>query len=169
MATQVAMNEAARMIMPVALRILVPVDATERSRWSARYAMWRCRQAIAVEVELLFVAEPVTNWEVLRFRTQSEVARFQAERGQFLLEDAAQPLVQAGVAVRMNYREGDVAFQILDTAEQLDCHEIVLPAPHSRWTRLLSRDVVRQVMQKQRRIPVVTVNADGLPEHALQG
>ena len=169
MDTQVAMNEAARMITPVTLRILIPVDATERSRWGARYARWRCRQGIAVEVELLLVAEPVTNWEVLRFRTQSEVARFQAERGQFLLEDAAQPLLQAGIAVRVNYREGDVAFQILDTSEQLDCHEIVLPAPHSRWTRLLYQDVVRQVIQKQRGIPVVTVNADGLPERALQG
>ena len=53
-------------------RLLVPVDATERSRWPLRYAL--AHSGTPLHVDLLFVAEPVTRLEVLRFRTQAEIA-----------------------------------------------------------------------------------------------
>lgn len=153
---------------PNGLKLLLPVDATERSRWGIRYALRRKRAGHEDNVFLLFVAEPVTNWEVLRFRTQEEVRHFQAEQGQYLLEDAAQPLALAGIPVRQNYREGSIVFQILDVAEQLDCGEIVLPMPRSRWSSLFSTDVVREVVRLKRGIPVCTVNADGMIERSWQ-
>lgn len=149
-------------------RLLLPVDATERSRWGLHYALRRKRAGHEDSVFLLFVAEPVTSWEVLRFRTQEEVRHFQAEQGQYLLEDAAQPLAQAGIPARLNYREGSIVFQILDVAEQLDCNEIVLPVPRPRWSNLFSTDVVREVVRLKRGIPVCTVNADGMIERSWQ-
>ena len=150
------------------LILLLPVDATERSRWGINYAIRRKQSGRDVAVSLLFVAEPVTSWQVLRFRTQEEVRRFQVERGNYLLEDAARELEQAGIPVRANYREGDIAFQILDVAEQLYCDEIVLPMPHPRWARLISPDIVREVIRRRRDVPVATVNPQGMPEHSLQ-
>ena len=150
------------------LKLLLPIDATERSRWGINYAIG-CRQSGRdLAVSLLFVAEPVMGWEVLRFLSQEEVRRFQAERGNYLLEDAAQPLRQAGIPAQMNYREGDIVFQILDVAEQLECDEIVLPIPHMRWARLLSLDIVREVTRRQRSVPVTTVDSHGMLERSWQ-
>lgn len=141
--------------------LLLPVDATDRSRWSIQYALRKHAGGRDLVVHLLLVAEPVTNWEVLRFYSQERVRQFQVERGSFLLEDAAQPLRQAGITVQTHLREGDIAFNILDVAEQLDCDEIVLPVPHPRWTRLPGADIVRAVLQRQRDVLVTVVTEDG--------
>lgn len=150
------------------LKLLLPIDATERSRWGINYAIWRKQSGRDVAVSILFVAEPVTGWEVLRFLSQEEVRRFQAERGNYLLEDAAQPLRQAGIPAQMNYREGDIVFQILDVAEQLECDEIALPMPYPRWARLFSLDIVRELTRRQRSVPITTVNSRGMPERSWQ-
>ncbi len=150
------------------LKLLLPVDATERSRWGINYAIGCKQSGRDVAVSLLLVAEPVTNWEVLRFFSEERVRRFQAERGNYLLEDATQPLRQAGIPAQTNYREGDIVFQILDIAEQLGCDEIVLPMPYPRWVRLLSPDIVRELTRRQRSVPVTTVNSAGMPERSWQ-
>jgi hypothetical protein len=144
-------------------RLLLPIDASERSRWGIRYVLARHRAGQRVDAALLFVGEPITNWQVLRFRTHDEIARFQSQRAHYLLEEAAQPLTHNGIPFRALFREGEVVFEILDAAEQLDCSEIVLPAPPSRLLALLSGDVVREVLRQQRGIPVVTVDKDGIP------
>jgi hypothetical protein len=149
-----------------AKRLLIPVDPTERSRWGIRYAMHLQRSGKPVQVALLFVSEPLTAPQVLRFRTQVEIARFQAECGAHILHDAAQPLAAAGVACQEIYREGDIVQQIGDVAEQLGCDEIVLPLPHARIAKLLSRDVVREVIKRAKGVPVVTTDAEGVAEKA---
>lgn len=150
------------------LNLLLPVDATERSRWGINYAIWRRNSGRNVAVSLLTVAEPITSWQVLRFYTQERVRQFQAERGKYLLEDAAQSLQKAGIPVQMNFREGDIVFEILDVAEQLECNEIVLPIPYPRWARLFSLDIVREVVRRQRTVPVTTVSPIGRPERSWQ-
>lgn len=145
------------------LKLLLPVDATERSRWGIRYALRRRQSDHNVRVTLLLVAEPVTDWQILRFYSQEEVRRFHAKRAQYILEDAAQPLRQANIPVQMKFLEGDISFEILDLAEQLDCGEIVLPLPCPRWATLLSSDIVRKVLRHRRSVPVVTVDAQGVP------
>lgn len=146
------------------LKLLVPIDATERSRWGIQYAKQCWASGRDVEVVLLAVAEPITSWQVLRFLSQERVRLLQAERARYLLEDAAQALRKDGVAVQMHYKEGDIAFEILDAAEQLECDEIVLPAPYPTWKRLFAPDIVPEVLAGQRSVPVVTVNAAGAPE-----
>lgn len=85
-----------------------------------------------------------------------------------MLEDAAQPLQEAGIPVQMNFREGDIVFEILDVAEQLECSEIVLPIPYPRWARLFSLDIVREVVRRRRTVPVTTVNSNGVAEDSWQ-
>ncbi len=163
METQVKNQRSVDTLSPDTLKLLLPVDATERSRWGINYALWRKQAGRDISVSLVFVAEPVTSWQVLRFRTQEEVRRFQAERGNHLLEDAAQALEQAGIPAQTNYLEGNIVFQILDVAEQLECDEIVLPIPYPRWARLFSLDIVREVIRRQRSVPVTTVDPHGMP------
>jgi nucleotide-binding universal stress UspA family protein len=142
-------------------RLLVPIDATERSRWPLRYVLTRREQPL--HVDLLFVGPPVTSLEVLRFRTQAEVAAFQARCAQWLLQDAAQPLAEAGLSVRSHFREGDVAREIVETAEQLGAEAIVMPPAHPLWLNFLTRGIVRKVLRLARAIPVLHVDADGRP------
>jgi len=147
-------------------RLLLPVDATAPSRRGVRHALRRAQAGEAIEVCLLHVGETVRQWEVLRFRTPQEIARFQSERAQVFLDEAARPLRAAGIASRAVFVEGDVVPSILDQAEQLACAEIVLPVPAARWRKLLSTDVVREVIARSARLPslsVVTVDEDGAP------
>jgi len=146
---------------PDAGRVLIPIDATARSRWAIRHALAQHRAGAAIEAHLLFVAEPVRSLEVLRFRTQADIARFHAERAHWLIEDAATPLRQAGIPVQGHFREGDIAFEILDSAERLGCGRIFLPRPRPRWRTWASRDIVRQVLARAKAIDVVTIDHAG--------
>ena len=144
------------------MKLLLPVDATERSRWSIAYALALHQSKTPMEVHLLFVAEPITNLHVLRFRTRGEIAAFQRQYGQWQLDDAMAPLRQSDIPVCAHFREGDIAFEIVDCAEQVGCDCIVLPKPQPRWMRLLGGDVVREVLEKSVTVPVLTVDRKGM-------
>lgn len=58
---------------------------------------------------------------------QQGIARFQSERAQAFIEQAAGPLVAERLAYRGILKQGEVAFSILDAAEELDYHEIAMP------------------------------------------
>jgi nucleotide-binding universal stress UspA family protein len=142
-------------------RLLVPVDATERSRWPLRYAL--AHRGRPLHVDLLFVAEPPMRLEVVRFRTQAEQAGLQAKMAQWLLDDAAKPLREAGLSVSSHFREGDVADEIVETAERLGADAIVMPPPHSVWLNFLTGGIARKVLRRARTTPVVHVDREGKP------
>lgn len=145
------------------IRLLVPIDATEESRWGIRYALHRHEEGEKIEVILLNIGEPVTQWQVLRFRTQQEVAEFQSERAQFFIEDASSPLEYAHVPYQGLFKQGALVFTILDAAEELECDEIVMPEPPSGIAGFFSHGIVSTVLKQQRDVPVVVVNSQGLP------
>ena len=74
------------------IRLLLPIDATEESRWGIRYALHRHEEGQKIEVILLNIGEPITQWQILRFRTQQEIASFQSDRAQAFIDEASQPL-----------------------------------------------------------------------------
>lgn len=145
------------------LRLLVPINANADSRWGVAYALKRSSDRPCIEVCLLNVGEPVDQWEVLRFRTQTEIARFQAERAEVFLEEASRPLVAAGVPHRACYRQGPIVFSILDAAEEMACDEIIMPAANDGLGRLFSRNIVRAVRSRARHATLVTVDDSGRP------
>ncbi|MDK9724524.1 MAG: universal stress protein [Sterolibacteriaceae bacterium MAG5] len=148
---------------PLRSRLLIPIDATPESRWGVVYALRRHGAGDAIEACFLNVGEPVTQWEVLRFRTQAEIAAFQSERAQAFIEEACLPLIAKDIPCRGFFKQGNVVFSILDTAEELGCDKIVLPRPTSGLWRLLGRDVVGSVIRRHRGIPIIVVGADGTP------
>ena len=148
---------------PKPLRLLVPINANADSRWGVRYALQRHLEDAAVEVILLNVGEIVTQWQVLRFRTQQEVAQFQAERAQAFIDEASAPLAAENIPYRGVFKQGDVVFSILDAAEEFDCDEIAMPAPQPGLTQLFSRAIAAEVRRQRGDIPVVMVDSEGLP------
>lgn len=143
------------------LRILVPINAKEDSRWGIQYVLARHREGRKVEAILLNVGEPVTQWQVLRFRTQQEVSDFQTERAQAFIEEAIVPLTQASISCRGFFKQGDVVFSILDTAAEMECDEIAMPMPKKGLVSIFSRDIVNAVSKRGRNVTVVPVMIDG--------
>ena len=143
------------------LRLLVPINASEDSRWGLQYALRRQREGAPLEVILLNVGEPITQWEVLRFRTQQEIEQFQSERAQAFIDEASPLLAANAIAWRGIFKQGKLVFSILDTAEELDCDEIVMPVSKTWLASLFSCDVVSTVLHQQRGVPVVQVNERG--------
>lgn len=144
------------------LRLLVPINANEDSRWGIQYAMRRHREGTQTDVILLNIGEPITQWEVLRFRTQQEIDQFQLERAQAFIEGASLLLAQDDIPCRGLFKQGELIFTILDTAEELDCDEIVMPAPSTWLSDLFSCGVVSTMLHQQRGIPLVVVNSEGI-------
>lgn len=146
-----------------ALRILVPINANDDSRWGIQYALRRHRDGEKVEVILLNIGEPITQWEVLRFRTQQEIAQFQSERAQTFIEEATELLTAATIPCRGYFKQGEVVFSILDTAEEAECDEIAMPLPAQGLASYFSRNITLAVKRQQRAVPVVPVDAAGMP------
>jgi hypothetical protein len=143
-------------------RLLIPIDASEATQWPLRYAMRLARAGEPIEVCLLYVMEPVRDWEVLKYRTEEEVRRHFQVRSKIFLDEAITQLGEAGIAAQAYFRECDLVFGILDMAEELQCSEIA--APKSEWFGLLSSGVGRRLSKAKRSIPVTLVQADGTPE-----
>lgn len=141
------------------VRLLIPIDATDESRWGLLYASHLARSGIKVEVCLLFVAEPVRNWEVLRFYTEDEVRKHFHERSALFLEEAAKSLSEAGIASRSYFREADAVGGVIDMAEELNCSEIVVPRTH--WLGLFPSGLGRKLINRHCTIPVTLINASG--------
>lgn len=145
------------------LRLLIPITAAEDSRWGIRYALRLKGEGSRIEVMFLNVGEIITDWQALRFRTQAELARFQSERAQAFIDEASAPLLEHDIPFRGLFRRGDPVFCIPDAAEELDCHQIVLPLPPGRICRLFSQNITGAIMQKDHIARIITVDQHGQP------
>ena len=144
-------------------RLLLPICACEESRWGIGYARQLQRAGQPVEAILLNVGEPVRNLHVPRFRTQQEIEAFQASRAQCFIDEASRQLASDGIACRGVFKQGEIVFSILDTAEELDCDEVVMPAQASGLCALFSRSKADAVRRQQRLVPVVLIDRQGTP------
>lgn len=143
------------------MRLLIPVNGSENSLWAVKYALRLQAEGVGPEVVVLNVGEPVNQWQVMQFRTQQEIGQFQLRKGQSCIDEAIRPLAAGNVSCRGVFKPGEVVFSILDTAEELECDEIVLPLKKERWSGLFGRSIVQDIVRSQRSIPVVLVNSQG--------
>ena len=147
--------------MAASMRLLIPVNDSENSLWAVKYALRLQANGLSPEVVILSVGEPVNQWQVMQFRTQQEIGQFQSHKAQSCIDEVVRSLAAGNVSCRGLFKQGDVVFSILDTAEELECDEIVLPRKKERWAGLFGRSVVQDIVRSQRSIPVVLVNGLG--------
>lgn len=145
------------------LRLLIPITAAEDSRWGIRYALRLKAEGSRIEVIFLNVGEIITDWQALRFRTQAELARFQSERAQAFIDEASALLLEHDIPFRGLFRRGNPVFCIPDVAEELDCHQIVLPLPSGSICKLFSQNITGTIMQKNHIARIIAVDQDGRP------
>lgn len=149
-----------RLAVPAAYRhaqcLLLPIKRPGDCRQAIAYAVSRCTDEHRVAVALLHIEDSENDSRIpARYRTGTLFAR------------ATRMLEHRDIEFAAYVRSGPVVFSILDAAEELDCSEIVVPAPAWPLARLWSQRVVAALLAGQRSIPVVTVNKRGIRSAAV--
>lgn len=140
-------------------RLLVPVKSGTDARQAIAYAIRRRAEGQCVSVCLLHVEESINGEPVERF--WSWQSPFGKTRQRKMFTTAMGLLAGLDIEIAAYVRQGAVVFSILDAAEELDCHEIVIPAPPSGVLRWLSGNVVTALLTQQRSVRVVLARRDG--------
>lgn len=135
-------------------RLLVPVANAHSAHRAIDYLIRRSRSDKHLSACLLHVEEPIMKWSVLIDRY---APRYQTESSDRIFSEPLRMLDRHGIEHCAYIRSGDIALTILDTAEELDCDEIVVPSPPNRLQQLWSSCTVRDVINGPRKVPVVII------------
>ncbi len=141
-------------------RLLVPIDGTEEALRSINYVLDKTRGGQPLEVVLLYAVAPVRSWEVLKFRTESEVRKFFQSKADIFLQEAADSLSPADIPVIKVFREVEPVDAINAVAEEYGCTEVVMPRP-DYWGLLSSRLPFK--VKKACHTPVTLISSRGAP------
>lgn len=141
------------------LLLLVPIKRVEDIIYGARYARRLQEWGISVKVKLLHVTPATSRISVVG---PGDSGKSEAAAAQ-LMQEAGLYLSRSQIEFSTFISSGDVAFTILDTAELLGCHEVILPAPKTRsWPRHFSGDLARKLARDSRSAIVLQANQDGV-------
>lgn len=146
----------------VCLHLLVSIKEKTDFKYWVRYTKRLTAKNTQVKINLLHVIEPdqqkSDSHSFLREMNDKEDGR-----SAVFINEVSQHLRSNGIPYRAYIRQGDVGSAIVDAAEMLDCHAIVLPEKKSRyWNRFFSPGIIRKVVNSSRSVPVVIVDADGI-------
>jgi nucleotide-binding universal stress UspA family protein len=149
-------------------RLLIPVKSLNDAIPSIAYAIRRAEgvpEGVRVQLALLHVEPLVAPWPV---RGHGQYAQAPEKQGAGdVFAEVLRLLEGLDIEFATYLRSGPIVFSILDVAEQLDCSEIVVPAPGRLHFRFLSRNIVTTLMAWQRSIPVIAVTMKEMEVHGL--
>ncbi|MED5594118.1 universal stress protein [Janthinobacterium sp. P210006] len=145
------------------LLLLLPVKRASDIVYGARYARRLQEWGIKVRVSLLHVTPAPP-------RQANGVPQHSASEGQALDLATQQMMHEAGLYLSRTHIEfnthifaGELLFTILDTAELLGCHEVVLPAHrHSSWPRHFSGGLAGKLARGSRSTTILLANHEGV-------
>jgi len=145
------------------LMLLIPIKRAGDVVHGARYAKRLLEWGVRVKVNLLHVTPARRETGPLLLRPEQG-----EERAEELLREATLYLSRSRVEHSTYIFSGDILFSILDAAELLDCHEIVLPSTRPGQWRLFSGDLARRIARASRSATVVLADPNGVrrPAHA---
>lgn len=141
-------------------RILVPTDGSRGTAESVDHAASIARDSEAT-VEVLYVVDQ-RQYRAASRDTKDEVIQSLREEGERAIDDATTWLVDEGVAVETEIREGIPYKTILDHADETDV-DLVVMGTHGRTERdrrVALGSVTERVVKNAKR-PVLVVDIDG--------
>lgn len=146
------------------MRILLPVDGSERSLDAIHHGLRLVRDGLQASFLLLNVQEPTHLYEVLMLRDADARAAAAREAGESALRAAQALLDTAGLAYEIEIVTGDPAQQIVEVAEREQCDAIVMGTfGHGALTEALVGSVSQEVLQHAG-VPVTVVRHAPLEE-----
>lgn len=144
------------MTIPI-FKVLAPIKAPAEVLHGARYASRLMDKGRQVTVCMLYVAKRMGSQTTNTTAPVMGHSEAVEENARALLNEATALLVAHGIPHSSIVRWGDVAFTILDVAEELQCNEILLPPRRPRfWPRLFSKGIAERLVAAQRNVPLVT-------------
>lgn len=150
------MNAVAARSFPLSLRLLLPIEFGDSPGPALDYVIRRHRDGEALAAFLLVVAEPVRQWEVLRFYSPEEVRRHFMARAEISLAESAAVLRRANVSCSVHFREAERVRGILDFAGEMDCQGIV-----TRRAPCFSGGLAARLRRCACPVPVIEVGGGG--------
>jgi K+-sensing histidine kinase KdpD len=143
------------------LHLLIPIKTPPDVIFGARYANKLLASQQCVKVSVVHVIKPQRN-ETLFHSFSSGIDLIAEEHAEAVLREAALHLNEYRIAHRTYIVCGDVMFAILDSAELLNCNQIILPTAKSHsWLKPFSRDIAGSILHSARNVPVILVDRDG--------
>ncbi|MDN2670299.1 universal stress protein [Janthinobacterium sp. SUN026] len=145
------------------LLLLLPVKRASDIIYGARYARRLQEWGIQVSVSLLHVTPaPARRADGLPQHNAGECHALDPAT-QHMMHEAGLYLSRSQLTFNTHIFAGELLFTILDTAELLGCHEIVLPAlRHSPWQRRFSGALARKLARATRSATVLLADTDGM-------
>ncbi|WP_219114514.1 universal stress protein [Janthinobacterium sp. UMAB-56] len=145
------------------LLLLLPVKRASDIIYGARYARRLQEWGIKVCVSLLHVT-PAPPRQADGFPRQSTSDCQALDLAtQLMMHEAGLYLSRSHLSFSSHIFAGELLFTILDTAELLGCHEIVLPAHrHSGWPRQFSGGLATRLARGSRDTTILLANHEGV-------
>lgn len=106
-------------------KILVPFDGSEPALRAARYAASTVKEYGALQLELLYVLDPM-EFRAHTALSQSNIEHLQTDEADRILHPARVLLDQAGVFYQAHVRTGAPAQCIVDHARDAGCDAIIM-------------------------------------------
>lgn len=139
------------------MRILLPVDGSERSLDAVRHGLRLVSAGLQARFLLLNVQEPTHLYEVLLLRDAQARAEAARQAGENALRSAQALLEAAGLDYEVEIVTGDPAQQIVEVAEREPCDAIVMGTfGHGALADALVGSVSQEVLQHAG-VPVTVV------------
>ena len=145
------------------LQLLLPVKRASDIVYGARYARRLQEWGINVRVSLLHVtAAPRRQADELPRHSAGECQAIDLAT-QHMMHEAGLYLSRSHIAFSTHIFAGELLFTILDTAELLGCHEVVLPAHRrSGWPRRFSGGLAGKLARGSRGTTILLANHEGV-------
>lgn len=145
------------------LLLLLPVKRASDIVYGARYARRLQEWGIQVSVSLLHVTPPPPRRADGLPRHSPGACHALDPATQQMMHEAGLYLSRSRLAFSTHLVAGELLFTILDTAELLGCHEIVLPAlRHAPWQRRFAGALARKLARATRSATVLLADTDGM-------
>ncbi|PLY41811.1 hypothetical protein CSZ94_13820 [Janthinobacterium sp. ROICE36] len=145
------------------LQLLLPVKRASDIIYGARYARRLQEWGIKVRVSLLHVT-PALPYQAdgLPQHSASDCHVLDLATQQ-MMHEAGLYLSRSHLAFSTHIFAGELLFTILDTAELLGCHEVILPAHrHSGWPRHFSGGLAARLARSTRSTTILLANHEGV-------
>jgi nucleotide-binding universal stress UspA family protein len=108
-------------------RFLVPVDGSESAMRAARFAIDLAKDIKMLQLHFVTVhPEPVSYGEIAVYASARELEELQNARSADLLQPALDAAKRAGVPYTSEILSGEIAPAIVNRADELACHGIII-------------------------------------------
>ncbi|SCK60552.1 Phosphotransferase system mannitol/fructose-specific IIA domain (Ntr-type) [Variovorax sp. HW608] len=142
------------------LKVLVPVDSSERALNAVRHAAHMFKGHRVSQVVLLNVQAPLEAGHACAYHSWDELRKLEEKRGEAVLLPARQILDSAGASYVTQVRLGEVMPTISEVVAANDCNAIVMgTAGRTAIGELISTRLANKLV-RHCHVPVIVVSSD---------